>query len=316
MIAAILRAQLLSMSMGGRGRVFSVLTGLFWYGVWVIVACAVYLGISASAGRLQIFLPLGALAVCLYWQAMPILSASMGSALDMRKLMVYPVPHARLFQVEVLLRLTTGIEMLMVLAGSVAGMFHRSAAMGWLALPAVLIYVVFNLLLASGTRSLLERLLSKRKVRELLVFVVFTLWMLPRFLYATGHRPRLTGNWIHLIETVAGRGPPPPGPPWDVPSCPRCFPSPLGPCSPPGSAAPSSNATCASIPLRRKPPRRPTASPHGKRSPKPSTAFPRAAFATPWPPSSKRNCAPWPARRATAWSSSWDFRSASWSGCP
>ena len=127
MIEAILRAQLLSMRMGGRGRVFSVLTGLFWYGVWVIVACAVYLGVSgASANRLQIFLPLGALAVCLYWQAMPILSASMGSALDMRKLMVYPVPHARLFQIEVLLRLTTGVEMLMVLAGSVAGMFHRS----------------------------------------------------------------------------------------------------------------------------------------------------------------------------------------------
>ena len=91
MIAAILRAQLLSMRMGGRGRVISVITGLFWYGVWVIVACAVYLGVSgASAGRLQTILPLGALAVCLYWQAMPILSASMGSALDMRKLMVYP----------------------------------------------------------------------------------------------------------------------------------------------------------------------------------------------------------------------------------
>ncbi len=164
MIAAILRAQLLSMRMGGRGRVFSVLTGLFWYGVWVIVACAVYLGVSgASADRLQIILPLGALAVCLYWQAMPILSASMGSALDMRKLMVYPVPHARLFQIEVLLRLTTGVEMLMVLAGSVAGMFHRSASMGWLSLPAVLIYIAFNLLLASGTRSLLERLLSRRK---------------------------------------------------------------------------------------------------------------------------------------------------------
>ncbi len=204
MIAAILRAQLLSMRMGGRGRVFSVITGLFWYGVWVVVACAVYLGISgASADRLRILLPLGALAVCLYWQAMPILSASMGSALDMRKLMVYPVPHARLFQVEVLLRLTTGVEMLMVLAGSVAGMFHRSVAMGWLSLPAVLIYVAFNLLLASGTRSLLERLLSKRKVRELLVFMIFMLWMLPRFLFATGHRPRLTGNWTHLMESVA-----------------------------------------------------------------------------------------------------------------
>jgi ABC-2 type transport system permease protein len=170
----------------------------------VVAACAAFLGVSgASADRLRIFLPLGALGVCVYWQAMPILSASMGSALDMRKLMVYPVPHSKLFQVEVLLRLTTGVEMLMVLVGSVAGMFHNAGVTGWLSLPAVLIYIAFNLLLASGTRSLLERLLSKRKVRELLIFLIFMVWMLPRLLFVTGHRPQLTGNWTHLMASVA-----------------------------------------------------------------------------------------------------------------
>ncbi len=204
MIAAILRAQFLSMRVGSRGRVLGIVTGLFWYGVWVVVACAAFLAVSgASAEKLRLWAPVGALGVCVYWQAMPILSASMGSALDMRKLMVYPVPHAKLFQVEVLLRLTTGVEMLMVLAGSVAGMFHRAALTGWLSLPAVLLFVAFNLLLASGTRSLLERLLSKRKVRELLVFLLFMLWMLPRFWYSGGHRPRLTGNWTHWMESAA-----------------------------------------------------------------------------------------------------------------
>jgi ABC-2 type transport system permease protein len=204
MIAAILRAQFLSMRMGGRGRVFSVVTGLIWYGIWVVVACAVFLGVSgASADKLRLWLPLGALAVCVYWQAMPILSASMGSALDMRKLMVYPVPHAQLFQVEVLLRLTTGAEMLMVLVGSVAGMFHRGPVAGCLSLPAVLLYVVFNLLLASGTRSLLERLLSRRRVRELLLFLIFMVWMLPRFLFVTGHHLQWTGNWNRLMESAA-----------------------------------------------------------------------------------------------------------------
>jgi len=128
MIAAILRAQFLSMRMGSRGRVFGVITGLLWYGLWVVAGCAAFRGVSgASAERLRTLLPFGALAVCAYWQAMPILSASMGSGLDMRKLMVYPVPHAKLFQVEVLLRLTTGVEMLMVLVGTVAGLVHRSA---------------------------------------------------------------------------------------------------------------------------------------------------------------------------------------------
>ena len=112
---------------------------------------------------------------------MPILSASMGSSLDMRKLLVYPAPHGKLFLVEVLLRLTTGMEMLMVLAGASPAVPQRRAYGRLVALPAVLLYIVFNLLLASGTRSLLERLLSKRKVRELLVFLIFMVWMVPRF---------------------------------------------------------------------------------------------------------------------------------------
>ena len=112
---------------------------------------------------------------------MPILSASMGSSLDMRKLRIYPAPHAKLFWVEVLLRLTTGMEMVLVLAASVAALFRNPLTRGWNArlrrsLPPV---HPFNLLLASGTRSLLERLLSKRRVREALIFSIFALWMIP-----------------------------------------------------------------------------------------------------------------------------------------
>jgi ABC-2 type transport system permease protein len=204
MIAAILRAQLLSMRTGGRGRTIGIVTGLFWYGIWAVVACGAFLAVSrAAAETLRFWAPVGALGVFVYWQAMPILSASMGSALDMRKLKVYPLPHTTLFQVEVLLRLTTGMEMPMVLAGSVAGLFHRGALTGWVSLPAVLLFVAFNLLLASGTRSLWERLLSKRKVRELLVFLMFTVWMLPRLSYATGHRLRWRGDWMQWMAHVA-----------------------------------------------------------------------------------------------------------------
>jgi len=161
-IAAILRAQLLSMRMGGRGRWLSLFTGIAWYGIWVIAACAVYMGVSgAEAQQLRTLLPLGALGICAYWQFMPILSASMGSSLDMRKLMVYPMPHRRLFLVEVLLRVTTGAEMIMVLTGAIAGLFRNPLVHNsWLGIPAMMLYIAFNVLLASGTRSLLERLLA------------------------------------------------------------------------------------------------------------------------------------------------------------
>jgi len=113
------------------------------------------------------------------------------------------VPHRMLFKVEVLLRLTTGAEMVMVLLGGAAGLFRNPRTSGWPAVPALLIYIAFNLLLASGTRSLLERLLSKRKVRELLVFLIFMVWMVPRFLFATGRRPNVPGGWLRLMDTAA-----------------------------------------------------------------------------------------------------------------
>ena len=177
---------------------------MVWYSIWAIAACAAYLAVAAaSLEQLARWLPLGAFGVCLYWQVMPIVSASMGSALDMRKLMAYPVPHRKLFQVEILLRLTAGAEMVMVLAGGAAGLFRNPRTSGWPVVPAVLAYIAFNLLLASGTRSMLDRLLSKRKVREALIFLIFMVWMLPRFLFVTGHRPNLPGGWRRFLDTAA-----------------------------------------------------------------------------------------------------------------
>ena len=173
MIAAILRAQWLSMRFGTRGRAIAVLVGTIWYGMWVMGAAAAGLAIAAAdaANLLRIYLPLGSLGVFLYWQLMPIASASMGSALDLRKLLAYPIPHAKLFTVEVLLRLTTAIEMLIVLAGGVAGRPPDPRVQAWGAVLSLPLFVGFNLLLASGTRSLFERLLARRRIREVVVLL-------------------------------------------------------------------------------------------------------------------------------------------------
>jgi ABC-2 type transport system permease protein len=62
---------------------------------------------------------------------MPVLSASMGASLDLRKLLPYPIPHRKLFTVEVLLRLTTAVEMLILMAGGVAGLIANPGVGGW-----------------------------------------------------------------------------------------------------------------------------------------------------------------------------------------
>lgn len=192
MIAAILRAQLLSMRLGSsRGAAFSLITGIVWYGFWCFVAASIEeLAAGADAAALRVWVPAGLLVICLYWQVVPILSASMGSALDMRKLLVYPAPHGHLFIVETLLRLATALEMVLVLTGGVIGLTRNPAAGGWrlparLLLP-VLIYILFNLFLASGVRSLLERWLSRRRVREILIFLLLIALTAPRLLFEGG----------------------------------------------------------------------------------------------------------------------------------
>ena len=145
---------------------------------------------AAPASLLRAYLPGGFLIVFLYWQVAPMMSASMGASLDFRKLLVYPIPHHKLFLIEVLLRFTTCVEMLLVMAGGLAGLLLNPAAGGWAALPrlapAALLFVAFNLLLAAGVRSLLERLLARKRVREAVVLLMVTIVALPRLLMALG----------------------------------------------------------------------------------------------------------------------------------
>jgi ABC-2 type transport system permease protein len=203
MIAAILRAQWLSMRFGTRGRAIALLVGTIWYGMWAMGAAAAGLAIAAAdAANLRLYLPLGFLGVFLYWQLMPIASASMGSALDLRKLLAYPIPHGKLFTVEVLLRLTTAIEMLIVLAGAVAGLAANRRVTAWGAVLSLPLFLGFNLLLASGTRSLFERLLARRRIREVVVLLTTMLWVAPRLLMSMGYEGSALARTALAMQSV------------------------------------------------------------------------------------------------------------------
>jgi ABC-2 type transport system permease protein len=206
MIAAILRAQMLSMRPGSsRGIGLGAVAAFFWYGFWLFVSwTAAFFAARATAEMLRYGFPVGLMAVCIYWQAMPVLSASMGSSLDLRKLLVYPTPHEKLFLIELLLRFIAGIEMQMVLAAAAIGLVRNPLWGGAAALPslagALLVFALFNVFLASGTRSLLERLLARRKVREIVALLLAMMWVVPRFLMMTGNKP----TWLRGAGTAMG----------------------------------------------------------------------------------------------------------------
>jgi len=196
-IRAILRAQWLSMrtfrlASGRRGAIISVIIAVLWYGFWTFlgVVAEELMAAPGLSARIPAWLPLGLLGVFAYWQLAPLASATMGASLDLRKLLLYPVPRRALFNVEILLRLTTCAELLIVLAGASIGLL-RNPAFGAARLlprvvPAMTIFAAFNLLLAAGLRSLIERLLSRRGLREVLALGLMLVGVLPRLLMVTG----------------------------------------------------------------------------------------------------------------------------------
>src|SRR5579871_5866216 len=99
------------------GTLFSGLAMALLYGVFVFlgVVAAILLANPDDMEFARRVLPAALLLCFLYWQVIPILMASTGASLDIRKLLVYPIPHRQLFTLEVLLRVTSGLEILILL---------------------------------------------------------------------------------------------------------------------------------------------------------------------------------------------------------
>ncbi len=169
------------------GHVVAAILWVFWYGLWAFlgVAAGLYVAMGSRAD-IEFALPAILMGTCLFWQLAPILTTDAGASLNPRKILLYPISTGELFVVELLLRLTTAFEMLLVLVGTFVGLMANPSVRGWLAAPAFAIFVVFNIFLSVGTRSLMERLLAKRRVREVVVFIMVTCAALPRLLEATG----------------------------------------------------------------------------------------------------------------------------------
>jgi ABC-2 type transport system permease protein len=103
---------------------------------------------------------------------------------------VYPIPHRELFRIEVALRVTSAIEMLLVTTGAAIGLLFNATVPAWGAL-AFLPFILFNLFLASAIRDLLQRLMGRKHVREMVIVGIVLISALPQVILATGAGPRL-----------------------------------------------------------------------------------------------------------------------------
>jgi ABC-2 type transport system permease protein len=192
-IRAILWAQwrtLLHFRSGGNfaGTALSGLILLGWFGLWTFLAAVLGL-LAAQPGiwsKLVQALPGALFLGCVLWQVVPLLMASQGASLELKKLLVYPIPAGQLFGVDVALRVTSGLEMILLVAGLTAGLVFNPAVPLKVAPAVFALFVLFNLLLASGLRQQLERWMVRRRLGEILVLLLITATALPQLLMVTG----------------------------------------------------------------------------------------------------------------------------------
>jgi ABC-2 type transport system permease protein len=186
-VRAIVRAQLKGIynkySGGGvgAGRILYWIFSVLWYGGIAVLAWAAATGIPAltSADTLNTVLGFALLLAFVFWQAIPMALATTGLSLDLKRLLVYPIAPSRLFGIEVLLRVSTGPELLIVLSGVAVGLARSALTPVWAPLG-LLPFVAFNFLLSAGLRDLFTRLLAKRGVRELVVLGIVMISVLPQ----------------------------------------------------------------------------------------------------------------------------------------
>ena len=166
---------------------FATLLTVFWYGLWTALAIFIASILRHPPTRLDLpnVVSNGLLLVFAYWQLVPLILVSSGMSLDLRRLAVYPISTGELFWMEVLLRVTTSFEMLIVLLGVAVGLIVNPQLSG-LGPLALLPFILFNLLMGVAVKDLLTRLLAQRGWRELVVLLFVSLAALPQYLSAFG----------------------------------------------------------------------------------------------------------------------------------
>ncbi len=169
------------------GVAWTAVIGIGWYGFWLLAAISTARLASspANTGVLKAVLPGGLLLVFLYWQVVPLLMAATGASLELRKLYVYPIPTAQLFSIEVMLRVTSAVEMLLLISGLAVGVFLNPGIEKWTA-PLLAPYVLFNLFLAVGLRDLVARILAHKRIREVAFLLLVICAGLPQLMMLRG----------------------------------------------------------------------------------------------------------------------------------
>ncbi len=167
------------------GTILMWCVSLVWYGMFA--GFGVFLAISLpelSVAQLGEWVPVGLLAVFLFWQLVPLFTLSSGWSLQLNKLQIYPVGSSALFGIEVLLRFTTAPEMILVLVGAFIGLLRHPAIPGFAPLF-LLLFIPVNLFLSLAVREFILHAFERNRFREIFAILIISIAVLPQLLART-----------------------------------------------------------------------------------------------------------------------------------
>src|SRR6476619_1900393 len=182
----------------GFGSVLMALVSLAWQGMFA--GFGVFIAVSIprlSLPFLEQWLPAGLLLAFLYWQTVPSLTLSAGWSLQLGKLQIYPISHGALFGIEVLLRLSSSPEVILVLIGALIGL-ARHAGVPTLAPFCLLLFIPFNLLLQLAVRDFVGYAFDRSRFRELFSVLAIAIGVVPQLLLRTGVAYKLKPHFLFL----------------------------------------------------------------------------------------------------------------------
>ena len=169
------------------GVVFTAIVTSIWYGACVAGAAAIAILMASPSSKpiVEKALAPGLILTFLYWQLFPVMMASSGAFLDIRRLQVYPIAHSQLFRLETLLRISVAVEAIVLTLGAALGLLFNPGSKVW-APMALIVFMLFNLFLSTGMKQVLGRLMERKYVRELFVIGVVLAGALPQLLLLLG----------------------------------------------------------------------------------------------------------------------------------
>jgi ABC-2 type transport system permease protein len=170
---------------GVGGVLMWIITGL-WYSMFFGLAWLAITAIPEVAlPTLVKALPIALLGLFLYNQTIPILTLSTGLSLQINKLQVYPIRNSALFGLEVLLRITSTPEFVIVLLGGVIGLARRSD-ISLIAALCLLLFLPLNLFFQLAVRDFVIHSFEKNRFREIITLFVVSIGVIPQLLLRTG----------------------------------------------------------------------------------------------------------------------------------